>query len=270
VSTVPCRVAMTVTGYLSGHLGGFYDMRSSPDGSTDGDAWSIPEYAVDEASVRDLPPERLTEGDWNEITGTLAARLGWDVAEARVARWRRIASDLEGERPDGRLHMWPGQPVVAHRDADLPPDSVTRLPLADRIPEISRRYLALAYSGPTALDRERDTVVGHLLDALGKATARVENTRQALIRDGTADEVGDIAPRLIEWPSHHRDRAETAEASVAGARKLAMSWAECRYVGLERGLGPDPGADARRAAFREARDALIRVLGAPEGGEPRG
>lgn len=49
---------------------------------------------------------------------------------------------------------------------DLPPDSITTLPQEARLYAIRRRYDAMAYSGPTAADRERDTVIGHLLDLL--------------------------------------------------------------------------------------------------------
>jgi hypothetical protein len=90
------RVSMTVTGYLTGHLGGFYDLNSQPDG--DGAAWSIPEFAVDEDSVEDAPPERLTDDDWTEIRGHVTARYGKDVGLRIVGEWRRIAADVDRER----------------------------------------------------------------------------------------------------------------------------------------------------------------------------
>jgi hypothetical protein len=60
--------------------------------------------------------------------------------------------------------------ITRHTDPvsnpDLPPDSITTLPYAERTAEIRRRFEAFAYSGETCDDRERDTVVGHLLDQL--------------------------------------------------------------------------------------------------------
>lgn len=50
------------------------------------------------------------------------------------------------------------------------------------------------------------------------AEERLRLAREALARDGyfTADEIGDdIAPRLVEWLSHHRDRASEAETDLA-------------------------------------------------------
>lgn len=84
------RVSFTVTGYLRhGHpVGGWYDLQSESDG---GQAYSIPEFEVDEASVTDLPPEQLTADDWSEIEGHVHARLGADAGSALVAQWRRIA-----------------------------------------------------------------------------------------------------------------------------------------------------------------------------------
>lgn len=89
------RMSMTVTAYLTGHLGGFYDLRSRPDG---GETWSIPEFCVDERSVTDLPPEVLTRDDWDEITGTLTARLGAQVGGRLAAEWRRIALGVQREQ----------------------------------------------------------------------------------------------------------------------------------------------------------------------------
>lgn len=85
------RVSFTVTGYLRhGHpVGGWFDMQSEPDG---GQAYSIPEFEVDEDSVADLPPEQLTGGDWAEIEGHLAARLGSAAAATVLAQAKRSAA----------------------------------------------------------------------------------------------------------------------------------------------------------------------------------
>ncbi len=85
------RVSLTVTGYLrQGHpVGGWYDMQAQADG---GQTYSIPEFEVDEASVTDLPPEQLTENDWSEIHGQLAARLGPDRAGELIEQFKRCAA----------------------------------------------------------------------------------------------------------------------------------------------------------------------------------
>lgn len=52
------------------------------------------------------------------------------------------------------------------------------------------------------------------------ALARLDLCRQALIKDGyfTADEIGDdIAPRLVEWLSHHRQDIENFQGRAAAA-----------------------------------------------------
>lgn len=56
---------------------------------------------------------------------------------------------------------------------DLPPDSITTLPPEARLYAIRRRYDAMAYSGPTTADRERDTVIGHLLDLIDQRTQQI-------------------------------------------------------------------------------------------------
>jgi plasmid maintenance system antidote protein VapI len=85
------RVSFTVTGYLRhGHpVGGWYDMQSEPEG---GQPYTIPEFEVDEDSVTDLPPERLTDDDWAEIEGHLASRLGAASADAVLAQAKRSAA----------------------------------------------------------------------------------------------------------------------------------------------------------------------------------
>lgn len=92
----PRRVTLTLTAYLTGRMGGFYDMASRPDG--DGETWSIPESAVDEDSVRDAPPERLSADDWSEIYGTVTARYGKDLAARILAEWRTIATAVDERR----------------------------------------------------------------------------------------------------------------------------------------------------------------------------
>jgi hypothetical protein len=78
---------MTVTGYLRHPhpAAGWYDMQSAPNG---GETWSVPEFAVDEASIADAPAETLTPDDWAEIRGHVAARLGSERADALLTLWR--------------------------------------------------------------------------------------------------------------------------------------------------------------------------------------
>ena len=87
------RVTMTVTGYLhrGRPIGGWYDMNSAADGN--GQAWSIPEFAVDETTVTDAPPETLTASDWLEIEGHVLARLGKERGRTLLNEWRNAAAD---------------------------------------------------------------------------------------------------------------------------------------------------------------------------------
>lgn len=91
------RVTFTVTGYLRhGHpAAGWYDMQSAADG---GQHYSIPEFEVDESTVRDAEPERLSETDWDEIAGHVLARYGKQTAERILAAWERAAADVDAQR----------------------------------------------------------------------------------------------------------------------------------------------------------------------------
>lgn len=51
--------------------------------------------------------------------------------------------------------------LLAERSAD-----VMRVPMADRTAAIHAKYMAFGFSGPTNADRERDQVIGWLLDQL--------------------------------------------------------------------------------------------------------
>lgn len=116
-TTPPRRVAMTVTGYLTGHLGGFYDLQSHPDG---GEKWSIPEFCVDEHTVIDLPPETLTRDDWDEITGTVTARLGARAGGELADAFRQLAAERfgQGDTPDAPRCPHEGRIARARRLAD--------------------------------------------------------------------------------------------------------------------------------------------------------
>lgn len=73
---------------------------------------------------------------------------------------------------------------------DLPPDSITTLPPEARLYAIRQRYDAMTYSGPTAADRERDTVIGHLLDL-------IEQRAQQMTNPDFPDLVGMVGAPLI-------------------------------------------------------------------------
>lgn len=121
------RVSMTVTGYLRhGHpVGGWYDMQSHADG---GQHYSIPEFEVDEQSVTDVPPERLSEADWSEIAGFVHARYGRADGDVMLAIWDRAAVEFEHERryrfqrectTATRCRVEPAQPPAEERVSAL-------------------------------------------------------------------------------------------------------------------------------------------------------
>lgn len=91
------RVSMTVTGYLrGGHpIGGYYDLQTDANG---GLTYSIPEFEVDEASVRDAPPETLSTDDWGGIRAMVAARYGAEAGARLIAKWMRCAEAMDAER----------------------------------------------------------------------------------------------------------------------------------------------------------------------------
>lgn len=91
------RVTMTVTGYLRhGHpVGGWYDMQATASG---GEHYSILQSHVDESSIRDAPPERLSADDWAEISAYVTSRYGTETGRRLLADWRRFADALDVER----------------------------------------------------------------------------------------------------------------------------------------------------------------------------
>lgn len=91
------RVSMTVTGYLrGGHpIGGYYDLQTDADG---GMQYSIPAFEVDEASVKDAPPETLSTDDWDEIHARVAARYGAEAGARLITKWMRCAEAMDAER----------------------------------------------------------------------------------------------------------------------------------------------------------------------------
>jgi hypothetical protein len=72
-------------------------------------------------------------------------------------------------------------------------------------------YVAKAHNSPSVPAEQQ-------LGRAENALERLRLAREALIRDGyfTADQVGpDVAPRIVEWLSHHRGLIETLNAEVA-------------------------------------------------------
>lgn len=90
------RVTFEVTAYWKGGVvaAGWYDMQTAADS---GQTFSIPQGAVDEATIRDAPPEELTGADWSEISGYVRERLGPERADRMLELWRHIADDEHGE-----------------------------------------------------------------------------------------------------------------------------------------------------------------------------
>lgn len=86
---------------------------------------------------------------------------------------------------------------TAPRNPDFPPDSVTTLPHAERGDEIRRRFDASSYSGPTPADRERDHVIGHLLDQVETAEGRNQRALEFL-RDGRLGPVTALLPHSLD------------------------------------------------------------------------
>lgn len=83
------------------------------------------------------------------------------------------------------------------------------------------------------------------------AEERLCLAREALVRDGYfgADEIGDdIAPRLVEWLAHHRDRAEEAKGQLRRTRRELEHWRtsivpELRTERDRLRAGEEPGYD---------------------------
>jgi hypothetical protein len=198
-TTTPARrVSMTVTAYLTGHLGGWYDLRSRPDG---GETWSIPEHCVDERSVTDLPPESLTRDDWDEITGTLTGRLGEQVGGRLADEWRRVALGVQQEQA-AAFRNRPAKTLedLAAEQGVSPIESIDDLAGPDVPPEEMDAFLAAIHE---RVDPQRD----ELERRLRVATDTVARVRQLAITwsaspDGTLRrEVSRILHETLDGPA---------------------------------------------------------------------
>lgn len=109
-------------------------------------------------------------------------------------------------------------------NAGLPPDSITTLPPEARLYAIRRRYDAMAYSGPTAQDRERDTVIGHLLDLIGQRA-------QPVTDPAFPDLVGVVGGPLIPCKVVEVAATTAPTTRVEGAGDLDATYEQTqRYV----------------------------------------
>jgi hypothetical protein len=127
--------------------------------------------------------------------------------------------------PEQRLVGSGPWPLLANREQ--PAD---RAALAD---EEREEREAQANLDAVPLDEDYDHELEQLCTKLAKVRQRAENAetrlqlaRGVLAKDGYFDwdEIGlDIAPRLVEWLVHHRDRAEQAEATIERVRDTATA-----------------------------------------------
>lgn len=108
--------------------------------------------------------------------------------------------------------------------------------------------------------------IRQIRDHLGNAETRLKYAREALIKDGyfTADEIGpDIAPRLTEWLSHHRQYVENFQSrALAAQERIRGILAEfCNALGLDNDEAIDVLAAARdmRQELDQARETIRSV-----------
>lgn len=163
------------------------------------------------------------------------------------------------DRPRKRIVIdAPSEAVILaarHLDATEGPVQVGRIVDTSARSAITTvlRYIAKAHNSPP------EVLSAQLCPRADNAEERLRLAREALVRDGyfTADEIGDdIAPRLVEWLSHHRDRAEEAEAELTRLRAG-------EEPGWDPALVPTPGqwiACWNRASATERLDVAERVI----------
>lgn len=114
------------------------------------------------------------------------------------------------------------------------PTGVMTVPLANRTEAIRRQYHDFHFSGPTALDRERDQVVGHLLSELRNRDDELERLRAQ--QPALTDEYG---LRIL-----HLDTTISEGA-------IAPTYAEALDVLAEFGAAPGPGVASRTLRVRK-------------------
>lgn len=137
----------------------------------------------------------------------------WKTEHQGTARcWRRAIHNQRvgyeahmGETEQGYRFQWIGTEPGTTPHQSEPADATVCTPIP------AETLMQMSEVPPELLTEQQ-------LGRADNALERLRLAREALIRDGyfTADEVGpDIAPRIVEWLSHHRDRVAKAETDLA-------------------------------------------------------
>lgn len=145
------------------------------------------------------------------------------------------------------------------------PTGVMGVPLPNRLKAVGRSYREHRFSGPTDADRERDQVIGFLLDEVrgrdeanallreGITTTRAEGKRLAKKRD-----------RALKTISAHNELLEGAESlALKQLRSRAVdaeSYAEAQTIHLEARTAERDQANLRAAKLRVVLASALRLF----------
>ncbi len=134
-------------------------------------------------------------------------------------------------------------------------------------------YVAKAHNSPSVPAEQQ-------LGRPENALERLRLAREALIRDGyfTADEVGpDVAPRIVEWLSHHRQQLEQARADTrtlgAGVQEWHdvavrhQHWGQRRWIAWKSARARAQRAQAEVARLRAGEESGWDPLVVPTPGQ---
>lgn len=229
-----------------------------------GDCINIAEQALYQAVAYDPITAALVlelVEDWRTgsatTDGTCTATIR--TPDNRVIRCTRPAGHYDGPGdwhqsvPD-RDPTWSdwADGATPHRTESEPADATVCTPIP------AATLTQLSEVPPELLTEEQ-------LGRAENALERLRLAREALIRDGyfTADEVGpDIAPRIVEWLSHHRGLVEELNAELARLRAGEESgWDPMvvptpgQWIARWNSLGPAQRLDRAKAVIETAETA---------------
>lgn len=187
------------------------------------------------AAVKRLREER------DCIKAELDARIAAESADAAAGSYAGRAEEAEAARDAVQAEATLLRRALIGRRTF--PVGVMRTPMDERTEAIRARWDEFCFSGPSETDRERDQVIGWLLDRMDSATARAEKAEAELKRlakvatrsvaDLNPDDEWDEIKQLTELLAAATNRAEKVEAALAEMRRARATDAQMIAVVLD-------------------------------------